>query len=171
METLIKWLDKIILWLMRGYTKDVPSTDSIIEIPIMPPKKTNRETLYDTAYASLGVDMAPLNDTLGCAEALSHILIRAGVSLKSPIVSSYALDQWLQKNLKEVMDPEAGDIISSPTGTGNGKIRGHVGIVGKNSIMSNNSQTGKWDYHWTMKKWLDYYEKYGGIPTKYYRWV
>ncbi len=161
-------LGKFLKW------EEPPNSHIIIE-PVkptpMPEKKTKREELYDVAYAALGTDMAPLNDTLGCAEALSHVLMRAGVPLPSPIVSSYALDKWFQKNLKEVMDPEPGDIISSPTGTGNGKVRGHCGIVGKHSIMSNNSQSGKWDYHWTLDDWKKYYEVYGAIPTRFYRWV
>lgn len=171
-----KIIDRIIAWLAKELGWDVPSTDNLTEIPLEAPtkpvEKSNREKLYDVAYSCLGKDMAPLNDTLGCAEALSHVLLKAGVpDLHKPYLSSYELDRWLRTHFKEVLEPLPGDIISSPTGTGNGLIRGHVGIVGKQSIMSNNSLSGKWDYHWTMQKWLDYYEKYGKIPTKFYRWM
>lgn len=146
----------------------IPTTPSTSE-PAPPGDTSNRNQIYMLAFAALGKDLAPGNEALGCAESLSKILIWAGI-MKSKILGTADLDVWLTKNLQAIGTPLPGDIIMSATGTGNGKIRGHCGVVGKNTIMSNNSATGKWDYQWTLKKWLDYYQTYGGIPTRYYRW-
>ena len=137
-----------------------------------PVKKSNREHLYNVAYSCLGIDMAPTQDSLGCAEALYYVLKKAGVPNlpKKAIVSSYEMDKWCRKNLVRVAVPLFGDIISSPTGTGNGSIRGHVGILGKYKIMSNNSATFKWDDYFTLDSWRKRYERQGGIPTNFYRW-
>lgn len=168
------WLWKIIKWLMG-------STDNEVEIPIVveePPKpveKTRREKLYDISYSLLGIDVSPKDlapDVISCAESLSNVLIKAGMpDLHHPLLGTHELNGWLHDHLEEVVEPLPGDIIMSATGTGNGLIRGHCGVVGKHSIMSNNSNTGKWDAHWEMPKWIAYYEKYGGIPTHFYRWL
>jgi len=173
MDKLITEIAELLMWilnLLRGTKEPTPSTDNIIEIPIVPPEKSNREKLYDYAYSKLGLDMAPTQDFLGCAESLSHIMKGSEVTTLTGIfLSTIELNKWLSKNLEVVTEPMFGDIIMSETGAGNGAVRGHCGIVGKHQIMSNNSQTAKWDNHWTLSKWKDYYGKYGGLPVRFYR--
>lgn len=141
--------------------------------PLVAPKESNREHLYQVAYDCLGLDMAPTQDELGCAESVSFVLMKAGVKglPSAGITGTYTLNEWLKKNLKAVKEPLPGDIIMSATGTGNGSIKnGHVGIVGKHSIMSNNYKTFKWDWHLKMDWWNEYYGKKGGFPVLFYRW-
>lgn len=144
------------------------------KLPVVIPKPTNRELLYKAAYDSLGKDMAPTQDSLGCAEAMSFVMKKAGVKglPKNGIASTLELDSWLKKNLNTITKADVlpGDLIMSPTGKGNGSVRGHTGVIGKNTIMSNNSRTFKWDHHWTLSAWISYFEKKGGIKTRYYRW-
>ena len=47
---------------------------------------------------------------------------------------------------------------------------GHVGIMGDNGqIMSNNSNNGLWDIHFTLASWKARYVDQGGFPMVYYR--
>lgn len=141
--------------------------------PLTAPKESNREILYRVGYDCLGLDMAPTQNELGCAEAVSFVMKKAGVKglPASGITGTWTLNEWFKKNFKTVTEPLPGDIIMSATGTGNGTIKnGHVGIVGKYSIMSNNSKTFKWDWHLTLDWWKGYYGKKGGFPILYYRW-
>lgn len=155
----------------------MPSQDHITEIPLSekypePLMPSKSDKLYDIAYSCIGIDMAPLNDAFGCAEALSHVLMKAGVpDMHHPYVGTADLDRWLRDHLTAVEAPEKGDIAMFPTGTGNGKVRGHCFVVGEHSWMSNNSQSGKWDYHWKGADAIEYYEVFGGIKARYYRWV
>lgn len=139
--------------------------------------KTNREILYDVTAASLGKRMImdrAVPDRLGCASSLSNVLIKAGVKglPKLGIGSTAVLHKWLLNNpqFEVVTSPLPGDIISSPTGTPGARLsNGHMGIVVKHGICSNNSDTGLWSQHWTLPKWIDYYSTKGRIPTTFFR--
>ena len=142
----------------------------------LPPMATRTRKLYDLAKSLLSMHLG-LDKSIpwgvNCANAATHVLIKAGVKglPAKGIAGTAALLSWLQSSSEfdEVDNPEPGDIIMSATGTGNGKCRGHVGIVGQHQIMSNNSETGLWDTQWTMDRWNDYYRAYGGILTRYFR--
>ena len=148
---------------------------SPVTTPTMP---THTEHLYDTSKSLLGIHLG--KDTsipwmVNCANACTDVLIRAGVPglpLKG-IAGTANLLAFLEKSdaFEEVFDYAPGLVIIAATGSGNGKIRGHVGICGKNQIMSNNSETGKWDTQWTIARWMDYYTSYGDIPTRYFKWI
>ena len=137
---------------------------------------STRDTLYTVAKSLLGkhLTLNPLVDQrLGCAQALSYVLkqVKWTSIPKHGIDGTAGLLQWFNGHIelfKEVSEPQIGTIILNVTGTGNGKVRGHVGIVGKNSIMSNNSQSGLWDTHWDLETWKAYYEKFGGMKTHYF---
>lgn len=149
-----------------------PIEEPIKEDPKPIPMKTNREKLYDTAYACLGLDMAPTQDYLGCAEAWSFVAKKAGVKglPKGGVLGTAELAKWLATHFVRVDVPEYGDTAIFPTGAGNGTVRGHVFVVGKHKWMSNNSRTFLWDDHWTGKEALAHYHKKGGIKPQYYRW-
>jgi hypothetical protein len=177
----LAWISRFMAWYARQV---MPSTDNEVEVSLEPPVKpretpqepSNRAKLYQTALSCYGKDMAPQNDYVGCAEALSHIFLLAKVpNFKKVIFSTIELDLWLSTHLKEVPLTEAlyGDILISVTGTGNGKSKGHVGILGKNHqhVMSNNSYTGLWDDHWTLPEWLAFYKDHADLRTKTYRYV
>lgn len=141
----------------------------------MPTTLTKAEQLYALAKSLLGQHLS-LNEAVpwgvGCAEAISKILVEFDVTGIPPkgIEGTAALQDFLSTSpqFTEIYTYTPGAIIISATGSGNGKIRGHVGVCGFNSIMSNSSETGKWDTVWDIKRWTDYYHIYGGIPIRYF---
>lgn len=163
------WIINLIKWFFTEQEVVEPNPETV---PQPPKPMTNREWLYKVAYSCLDIDMAPTQDALGCSESLYYVMKKAGVPNlpKRAILGTAEMDAWLKKNFASYANPLPGDIIMSPTGSGNGKIRGHTGIVGNVNIMSNNSKNSLWQDEWNLKKWLNYYQKYGGLSTKYYRW-
>ena len=130
-------------------------------------------TLLEEAYKYIGVDASPgdrADDVLGCAESVTEILKK--VRPRTPIIlGTWTLNEYFKntKGYRQVTVPMPGDIVISPTGMGNGKIRGHVGIVGRRgTILSNSSASGKWMSFYTLESWNKRYQKKGGITTTYY---
>lgn len=126
-------------------------------------------SIYLEALKYIGTDASPsdrVDDVVGCAESVTEILSKV---IRFPVVTgTWTLWDKLRRDqrFRETTIPMPGDIIISPTGTGNGRIRGHVGIFGKNLvIMANDSDTGKWMAFYTLDSWKDRYEKKGGIKT------
>jgi hypothetical protein len=82
---------------------------------------------------------------------------------------------------EEILEPEAGCVVVYPTGAippQSPLKNGHIFICGKNNspdgtkwLMSNNSTTGKWDAHWTLKSAHSYYHGYGKIPRFCFRLI
>lgn len=136
---------------------------------------TKATLLYNLSKSLIGKHLS-LNDNVpwmvGCAEAVSNLLQQFGVAHipAHGIEGTYQLLQFLCESpqFQEIYTYTPGAIVIAATGTGNGKIRGHVGVCGNNQIMSNNSETGKWDTQWTSARWNDYYHTYGGIPVRYF---
>lgn len=129
-----------------------------------------REHLYATAYSFLGKDASPTDqapDELACAESVNAIFLTAFGEELGGDVSTLRMYQVLQKSkgFQEVDAPLFGDVIISPT-TYTRTAHGHVGIVGKWQIMSNNSNNGRWEAHYTLESWR---LKYGFV--KYFRCV
>lgn len=133
--------------------------------------------LYNTAKAYLGTSLVPAgNDPeLGCAISVNTLWKKVkGVSIGGG-TSTYLLLQALKVNpaFQEVTSPLPGDIIISATGTSTKPDlvvkNGHVGVVAIYGVMSNKSATGLWSQHFTLKSWVDRYEKIGGFPTRYFR--
>lgn len=147
-------------------------------LPLKPtpmPTQTKAEQLYALSKGLLGQHLS-LNEAVpwmvGCAEAVSDLLHRFNVTGIPPkgIEGTAALQIFLSKSpqFQEIYTYTTGAIIISATGTGNGKCRGHVGVCGFNSIMSNNSESGRWDTVWDITRWTYYYHTYGGIPIRYF---
>jgi len=137
-----------------------------------------RQLIYRTALDTIGVDASPNDlapDEFGCAESVSLILNRA-IGFPT-ITGTYTLNQRLQSDRRfaPTNTPRPGDIIISPTGMrlGPSKINnGHVGIVGNNnSIMSNDSYTGKWMANYTIDTWRKRYQQDGKYPVFFYTLV
>lgn len=126
-------------------------------------------TIHQEAVKYLGTDASAkdrVDDVVGCAESVTEILSKV---LRFPIITgTWTLWRYLVKDyrFRIVTLPMPGDIIISPTGTGNGKVRGHVGIFTHNNvIMANDSRTGKWLTTYTLDTWKERYEKKGGMPV------
>lgn len=145
----------------------------------MTPTKSNRERIYDTAYACLGKHMGldkSVDKSVNCANALTHVMILSGIPglPAKGIASTASLYGWLLRSteFEKIANPEPGDIAIFPTGYGNGSVRGHAFIVGKKNPMSNNSKNGLFEAHWdSLKEAEDFYTKKGGIPRHCFRWI
>src|SRR3990167_9411185 len=114
----------------------------------------NRLKLFNTALSCLGKDMAPQEDDFGCMEALNAVFKKAFGQEIGGGLSTYRAYLILRKDkrFEKTLIPLAGDIILSPTGYGNGKLRnGHAGVVGeKEKIMSNTSANGLWQGNFSL---------------------
>lgn len=167
----LKHLWEIILAIFSSekYEPDMPEE---ITPPPLPPKSPC-ELVYEVSVASLGVDISPKDmapDTLGCAESVSHIL--KSVFPDFPVlVSTVDLANHLFKDprFKGTLQYKPGVIIVSPTGTGNGTLRGHTGIFHEGSVIaSNTSKTGLWEENYTLSSWVDYYRIKGGLKIYFF---
>lgn len=130
-------------------------------------------SLLEESLRHIGTDASPIDradDVLGCAESVTEILKK--IRPNTPIIlATWILNDYLKnhKGYRRVYIPMPGNIIISPTGAGNGSIRGHVGIVGrKDVIMANVSDSGKWMASYTIESWKARYEDRGGIDTIFY---
>lgn len=136
----------------------------------------NNKKLLALAYINLNRDASPKNQApqeLACAESVSEIIKYLFPDFKGS-VSTTQLNNALNssKHFKRVLDLEPGVIIMSPTGTGTNKNmpNGHVGILlDNNLIASNNSNTGKWDTHFTIASWVARYRTLGGYKIFAYK--
>lgn len=168
---------------------DAAVTDPIVPTPVIlnpTPPLTMPEILYDTAKGLLGKHLT-LNSSVppevGCAEAVSTVLLRAGITgvPVMGIASTAVMATWFanSKQFEEIMSPEEGAVIVSPTGSGNGTVRGHVGIIGRFDlqyrgdwgIMSNDSQTGLFLELWNYVNWNKYYGAVGSLKVRMFRAV
>lgn len=149
-------------------------------VPTPIPSTQSSERLYSVANACLGIDASPndlVPDEVGCAETVSDIINKAFPSDMPVIVSTSLLYTYLKNSPKwiQVDQPRRGDVIISPSGYGNGRLsNGHTGYLGNGvgdqaSIMSNNSNTGLFDIHYTLATWNARYKAIGGYPVLFFR--
>lgn len=138
--------------------------------------ETNSQKILKIAKTASGLDASPndvVADELACAESVSNILRK--ILPDFPIITgTWTLMDYLSKNklFKEVTSPSAGTIIISATGTGNGKIRGHVGIfIEGGMIMSNDSRDGLFKANYTLESWNQRYLQLGGFPVRFFEMV
>lgn len=139
--------------------------------------------IYNEAKACLERHVTLNNNVpseVGCAEAVSYILQKAGVQgiPVNGIAGTATLYEWLTNNkaFTRVYAPTQGAIIVSPTGYGNGTIPGHTGIIGIKGLMypndfgivSNDSQTGLVLELWDLTRWNKYYHSFGNLPVAYF---
>lgn len=137
--------------------------------PIIPLPPNMREQLLKLSTDSLGTNVrsgsAPQD--LGCADALSSIL--ANLIQFPNEVSTIRLNKLLLDDPRFVrtLDLTPGNIIISPT---NGESIGHCGVIlEKEKIASNNSNTGKWSNHFTIKSWVERYRNLLKLPIYVYK--
>lgn len=153
-----------------------PVLPEVKEIPTM----TKQQHLYDTAYASIGKDMSPLDrapDTLGCMESLDGVYLTAfGEHLLSPEnrlstqkgYSAMLIDPRLEIIPNEEAAP--GDIVISPSGQSTkGYVHGHCGIRGKTTYMSNDSASGLWRANYNIPNWKLVFQDTCGFPIFHFR--
>lgn len=129
---------------------------------------SNQEKLYQYAVSKLGRDASPKDeapDELACADSVHEIVKGAlGWEIGGGVSTQEQYKFLLKDKRFEVIDHyEYGCILTSPTGYGKLK-HGHVGITGRNRILSNSSQSGTWEQDWTFDTWTNYFKSYGGFP-------
>lgn len=159
-----------------------PMPDPIVNqlsTPPLPPVITPAERLYTSAVAYIGVDASPTDfapDEYGCMESVDSIYYHAfGRYIgggKTPCLSTKKGFELLKASphFEIVLSPIPGCIIISPTDYGNGDLaNGHTGIVAKFGIMSNDSETGKWQKNYTTDAWRARYVYKGGFPMVYFK--
>ena len=145
--------------LIKEIEKDCP-------IPLIP-EKTNREKLLDIAITFYNIDPTPRDeqpDEVACVHSLTTIIKKLIPDFPIMTYTPTLLDYLLKDiRFKETNEMKEGIIIISPTGEG--KIIGHTGIIGKNgTIYSNNSLNGLWDTKYTIPSWIKRYCVDGNIP-------
>lgn len=168
----------------------VPSPQPIT-VPTVPPAQkppvvtpyvpTPPQKLYAAGVACMGIDASPNDvapDEYGCMETVDNVYKKAfgtfmDGTLNHPTVSTtlgYRL-MSASKKFQLVAIPEPGDIIISPTGYGHNSNmpNGHVGVVVKYGILSNNSFTGKFEENYTLQTWKNRYSTLGGYPVRFFR--
>ncbi len=135
------------------------------------PSKPNQQVLYDVAKSCLGRDMALTQNELGCAEAVNAVHKQAFGSEIGGGLSTAAMYAELLTDARFMATdtPLPGDVIISPTGKGNPGTHGHVGIVAKYGILSNNSLNGLWQEKYTLDSWYKFYTVKLGFPIYYFR--
>lgn len=128
--------------------------------------------VYETAKSLLGQNLAT-NGALGCAETVNIIFHKAlGVSIGGG--TSTTLMYPFLKNEKKYArirgNPLPGDVIISPTSSGDGTVQhGHVGIVAKFGILSNNSNDGRLRELYTIDSWYKSFMCKGHFAVEIYR--
>jgi len=147
-----------------------------LKTPHNSPKMPPSEHLYRVAVSFLNTDASPLDkadDEVGCAESVSNILQTAFGDFPIEIeLATWILNKKLDTHskFKRTLDLDCGNIIISPTGSGNGSTRGHVGIIGKDGkIMSSESATGLWKENYSIDTWVSRYRHKGGMPVFVYK--
>lgn len=152
-----------------------PPVEPPLPVNPTPMTQTKAEKLYALSKSLIGFHLS-MNDAVpwgvGCAEAVSELLLKfdiAGIP-KGGIEGTALLETFLinSAQFQEIYTYTQGAVLVAATGSGNGKIRGHTGVAGFNSIMSNNSETGKWDTQWDIARFVAYYETYGGMKVRYF---
>lgn len=149
-------------------------------ISILTSVKQNQPTLYQIALKNIGIDASPndlVPDELGCAETVSNIIQQYDSSF--PIITgTWTLWDYLRRHPKarQVTIPMPGAIVISPTGESKhgrkAPFVGHTGFVSaRNTIMSNDSATGKLLINYTVDTWKARWEKEGGYPVYYFTFV
>lgn len=166
-SALMRLVDKL-KKLMSELIKKEEKVEDVTPIK-KPTEETNREKLYRIAKQNVGVDVSPrdiADDEVGCAESVSMLLEQVYPNFPL-ILSTVQLTKILREdiNFKATLTLQEGNIIISPTGSGNGMVRGHVGIVGRDSvIMSNTSNNGKWEENYTVDTWVKRWRNTGKMP-------
>lgn len=170
MQKIIDALTNVIILIREQITLKQPMETDVKETVSPFPAS---QKIYDISKSLLKKHLTldeSVPKNVGCAQALSYVLKQCGYPIpKGGISGTYTLWQWLKVHFTEVEAGKPGDIIINATGTGLSTRRGHVGVVGKYQIMSNNSITGLWDTAWELRDWLRFYEEQGKMKTRYFR--
>ena len=129
-----------------------------------------RLQLLSEAIFWLGKDASPkdeVSDEFACVESMGNIISEADLPFPKVYHTAIAVEFFKKSpNWKGTLDLLPGNVIINATGSGNGSMRGHCGILLENGrIASNDSKTGLWDDNYSIVAWRDYFRYKGGMPT------
>jgi hypothetical protein len=163
------------IWLQKRTSREMRTMISILKDVIK--KMTMKPTLADVANKYLGKDVTPkdeVSDDVACASTLTTLMKE--LYKETPhITGTWTLWDWLskQKTWQQVNEPQRGDIIISPTGSGIGI--GHCGVVMDNGLIASNNSfgvhAGKLIENYTIESWGGKYAIKQKMPVYYFRRV
>jgi hypothetical protein len=129
------------------------------------------EALLAAALADVGKQLwrgmaGTENGNLGCAAAVTAILHdELHLNIAKTVSTNDLYEELKRAGWKKIDVTTSGTVIPPGAVIVSPKcdaMHGHTGIVGeKGAIYSNNSQTGLWDQHLTVDKWVPHYKPCG----------
>lgn len=140
----------------------------------------NSLKLYNSAKKLMGTIVCADNDAdghgaYGCMETMNGVFkdafgvpIGGGASLA--LAFPFLEDETRFQRIL-LADATYGDIIACITGQaiGDAAQHGHIGVIGKYGILSNNSEDAKLEEVWTVPKWIGVYVEALKFPLHIYR--
>lgn len=150
-----------------------------IEETIKPIMEESNEKLNDKlvriadALTLLKTDITPedrVPDEVACVENVCEVINKV---IPFPILyytPDFVRELKNDPRFEATLDFNEATIIVCATGTGNGTMRGHCGIIGiGKKIISNNSKTGRWEYNYDIESWKQKFRIKGGMPILLFR--
>ena len=145
--------------------------------------------LYAEGVKALGTSLIPqqdmkatLNGELGCADSLCKLYQRTfptNASVLNTLSTAVLLGQLLAnpdlfEEIANINLALPGDIIIAATGTSKlpetSVTNGHVGVVAKHGVMSNESATALWTENFVpLNAFINRYSLIGGYPVRIFR--
>ena len=135
----------------------------------VPPKPSKRLKLLAAAQSFLGKEASPLDkvpDEVACVESLGNVA--RPICPFPDVYGTWDALKFLKNSShwRGTLEALPGNLIINATGTGNGKLRGHCGVILEGGrIASNNSKTGLWTDFYTIDTWKKRYRIDGAMPT------
>ncbi len=156
-----------------------PMPEPVVIPPVQAPAplpETNAERLVRFTKAALGENLSlgtGVPSEVACAVSVNIIHTRAFGFAIGGGASTNALYHALQNSpdFKKSDVATLGSIVISPTGYGSKAAypHGHVGIVGKYGICSNDSSTGLFSQNYTVDSWKHQFGTIEGYPVFYFK--
>lgn len=162
-------LEKLIDACKNLYLLLVQKQAFLKEEPMTTPKGPQ---LYDTAMSLKGQYLS-LDKTVpkqfNCCQCVSYIFKQVGLPIDVMGISGTGvMNVWLKKNGTEISEKEAtvGDVLIFVT---EGDNHGHVFILGKVAMLSNDSDTGTLQSYWNLQGALGFYRDQKHLQGYFYR--
>lgn len=163
------------IWLNRRTKSASKSMIQLLQEVIR--KLSMKPTLYDVAKKHLGTDPTPkdsIKDSEACASVVTTLMKEINPATPH-IPGTWSLMEWLDKSplWEQVTQPEKGDIILSPTGTGTGS--GHVGVIMEDGLVASNNSFGQnsglLTENYTIELWFRKFGVEQKMKVLFYRYV
>lgn len=168
------------IWLKESSVKEIEYIP--IEKPMPEPKEVIMEEPLNSkliriadALTKLNIDVTPddkIPDEVACVESLCEVLNKVISFPKLSYTPDLVRELKKHPRVQGTLDFNEASIIVCATGSGNGTMRGHCGVVGTNKeIISNNSKTGIWEYNYTIDSWVARFRNKGGMAILLFKLV